>query len=83
MAIFFTLSQANRMRVLTSWLDTASGEPLKTAFEAQDLFTRLDKAYWAYREGRLPLSMVRKHHKAVCDFLVVAAKRHPELRVRL
>lgn len=80
MSISFNVSQAAQMRALTTWLDVAIGEPLKTAMEAQDLFVRLDEAFAAYRRGRLPLSEVRKHHKAVCDFLIVAARRHPGLR---
>lgn len=80
MSITFTISQANRLQVLTTWLDAATGEPLRAAFEAAELFGKLSQAYEAYRGGRLPLSEVRKHHKAMCDFLVVAARRHPGLR---
>lgn len=79
MSISFNVSQTRQIRILTTWLGSAVGEDLETAFEAQDLLTRLDVAFDAYRRGRLPLSEVRKRHGAVCDFLADAARRHADL----
>lgn len=80
MSISFTVTQAQQMQTLTVWLETATGPALSTAFAYCDKWLALADAMALYRAKRLPLSEVRKHHKALCDFLVDAARRHPGLR---
>lgn len=80
MSISFNVTQAQQMQALTVWLETAIGPALETAFSYQEKWSALARAMELYRAKRLPLSEVRKHHKALCDFLVDAAKRHPGLR---